>query len=218
MKINLIGQRFGRLIITSEAEQHGNHRRWHCQCDCGQERVVSMSNLKSRKQQSCGCLRDEQTKARFTTNDFTKCAAFSNWHAIIARCERPHATAYHRYGGRGITICECIQCSPYNLLFVAGDKPSPKHTIERMDTDAHYSCGFCQQCQRMGWKKNVTWATRHEQSLNRCDTVNLTFNGETKCLKEWATIAGVSGPGFKARLKAGRDPFKKMDRRASDRP
>jgi 5-methylcytosine-specific restriction endonuclease McrA len=50
-RLDLTGQRFGRLIAVSIA----GHRTWHCRCDCGKESVVHTSNLRAGFTKSCGC-------------------------------------------------------------------------------------------------------------------------------------------------------------------
>ena len=62
--IDITGQRFGRLVvlgITEEKEKHRS-RKWLCQCDCGNTKVVSGSALRSGDTQSCGCLKTEASK------------------------------------------------------------------------------------------------------------------------------------------------------------
>lgn len=70
---NLIGQRFGKLVVLSKAFRKNNHRYWHCQCDCGKECDVTTTALRTGQTQSCGCLfkeaqylrRDNLTGQRF---------------------------------------------------------------------------------------------------------------------------------------------------------
>lgn len=62
--IDITGQRFGRLVvlgITEEKEKHRS-RKWLCQCDCGNTKIVSGSALRSGDTRSCGCLKTESSK------------------------------------------------------------------------------------------------------------------------------------------------------------
>lgn len=57
MTLNLIGVRFGKLVVQSrEANTQHGKRRWLCLCDCGKTKVAITDNLRSGKTQSCGCL------------------------------------------------------------------------------------------------------------------------------------------------------------------
>jgi hypothetical protein len=62
--INMIGQRFGRLVVIEKAEKLKNSKNtyahWSCQCDCGNIKVVSGNSLRNGSSISCGCLREER--------------------------------------------------------------------------------------------------------------------------------------------------------------
>lgn len=95
------------------------------------------------------------------------------------RCENPNHTSYHRYGGRGISVCERW----HNFrTFVAdmGPKPSPAYQIERENNERNYEPGNC------------IWETQRAQSRNRQDNLNITFDGRTMNLADWAKELGVS--------------------------
>ena len=66
--VDLQGQRFGRLAVISRAPNKGKDIRWICQCDCGNTRVVYGGNVRRGLTESCGCLRLEVTRAKFTEN------------------------------------------------------------------------------------------------------------------------------------------------------
>lgn len=58
---NLVGERFGRLIVLEPADDYitpkGQHKpAWLCQCDCGNKTIATGTNLKSGHTLSCGCL------------------------------------------------------------------------------------------------------------------------------------------------------------------
>jgi hypothetical protein len=67
-----------------------------------------------------------------------------------------------------------------------GERPSPLHTIDRIDPDGDYEPDNCR------------WATRADQTRNTRSTRNLEFNGVTKCMADWARDFGV-WPGTIAR-------------------
>jgi hypothetical protein len=106
------------------------------------------------------------------------------------RCLNPRAANYFRYGGRGITICERWD-NFENFLSDMGRKPSPIHSLDRIDGSGHYSPDNCR------------WATPKEQSRNIRTNHRLTFNGETRTCIEWAELIGLKETTLNERLRHG---------------
>jgi hypothetical protein len=78
---------------------------------------------------------------------------FSNWKAMLNRCENPNETGYSKYGARGVTVCERYHHFDAFIQDM-GRKPSPEHSIDRIDSRGNYDVG------------NVRWATHQEQVNN----------------------------------------------------
>jgi hypothetical protein len=76
------------------------------------------------------------------------------WAGMKARCENPNHKAYLNYGGRGITVCKRWQTFE-NFAKDMGPKPTPEHTLERINNDRGYSPANCK------------WATIEEQVANK---------------------------------------------------
>lgn len=77
--------------------------------------------------------------------------------AMIYRCQNPKHSKYKYYGGRGITVCErwLGEKGLENFLKDMGEKPTSKHSLDRMDNNYGYRPDNCH------------WATKEEQSANR---------------------------------------------------
>ena len=58
-KIDITGQRFGRLTVLEEDGYAGRQIRWKCKCDCGNIISVASYDLRSGHTQSCGCIRSK---------------------------------------------------------------------------------------------------------------------------------------------------------------
>lgn len=192
-KLNLAGQRFGRLVAIGQAEKHttpGGHEftRWFCRCDCGAIVTCFTNALRSRHAQSCGCLKNELSSARSRTHGMHGTKVYAAWSTMIRRCEDPNAEGYERYGGRGITVCERWHDF---AAFYADMGPRPAgHSIERERNGGNYEPGNCR------------WATRMEQMKNTRSNVHITHEGETLILAEWARRFNTDGATIKRRLAA----------------
>ena len=58
-KLDLTGQRFGKLTVLAPAEKIGQHTAWLCRCDCGRQAVVATRKLRGGETRSCGCLKPD---------------------------------------------------------------------------------------------------------------------------------------------------------------
>lgn len=105
------------------------------------------------------------------------------------RCLRREHIHYKKYGGRGITVCERWMKFE-NFLADMGERPAGK-TLDRINNDK----GYCPE--------NCRWATPKEQSRNTHKNHNLTFNGQTKTITEWAELTGLLKTTIKERLRRG---------------
>lgn len=61
-KLNLINQKFGRLVVIESAPNKGKRTQWKCLCDCGNEIIALTESLRAGTIQSCGCLRAETAR------------------------------------------------------------------------------------------------------------------------------------------------------------
>ena len=90
------------------------------------------------------------------------------WRDMKYRCFNSSHQAYFNYGGRGITVCLGLQDFT-KFTQVLGPRPEG-YTLDREDNEGSYTCGECDQCRENEWVKNVRWATRSDQQLNRRTT------------------------------------------------
>ena len=81
------------------------------------------------------------------------------------RCNNPTHMSYKNYGGRGVAICE--RWDKFENFFAdMGERPSPKHSLDRIDNDGNYEPNNCR------------WATRSQQNGNRQHTKRFAWAGQ----------------------------------------
>ena len=121
-------------------------------------------------------------------------SAYLQWHNMIRRCTNPAVINFCRYGGRGIAVCDRWRSSFEAFYLDMGERPSPGHTLDRIDNDGDYEPANCR------------WATRREQSRNKRNNRWITVEGETLCLADWVARSGRARESIRWRLDAGLSP------------
>lgn len=180
--IDRTGQRVGRWVVEGYAGvSNGRLHYWRCRCECGAVENIYTTNLSAGDTLDCGCskrkLHDEPL--------------YAVWCAMKQRCTNPNDAGFHRYGGRGITVCERWQASFYNFEEDMGPKPSPKHSVERLDNNGPYS------------PENCAWRTMKEQCKNKRSNVLVEHNGKKITVKQLSEETGLPYSTLLARANAG---------------
>lgn len=150
---DLAGRRFGRLVVLRICGDDGHHHSvWTCQCDCGRQPNISSNQLTRGRTKSCGCLHDDTVALRNAAHGLGRTSEYKAFHSAKRRCTSPKDKHFKNYGGRGILF---LFDSFEQFYAELGMKPTPKHTVDRIDNDGNYEPG------------NVRWATRKQQIANQ---------------------------------------------------
>ena len=190
--IDLTGKRFGAWVVIMRTEGAGASPQasWLCQCDCGSEpRVVVSQPLRMGKSVSCGCRKaDAISKAR-TKHGRSGSKAYQVWYDMVRRCTSPKCGNWPNYGARGIKVCKrWLVFDNWNADM--GDPP-PGMSLERIDNDGMYE------------RVNCKWATVAEQNQNKGDMRNLLtgrYSGRdtsrwAREYRSWLSICRRCSPG-----------------------
>lgn len=168
------GQAFNMLTVLKEVEKSGAYRQFLCECECGKIGTYKLIQLTTGQTKSCGCLRKKTFVERNTFHDKSRSKLYKVWTAIKQRCDNKNCNVYHRYGGRGITICK--EWYDFNKF----DKWANENgymeglTIDRADNDGNYT------------PENCRWVKMKVQCRNKTTNVFIEFNGENLCIQDWA--------------------------------
>ena len=188
-KINHTGVRYGLLVGVKDVGPNNHGKRlWLFHCDCGSQKRICAADVKNGRVVSCGCFNKHNARVRATVHGGCGTAEYRSWGLMKDRCGNPKNKHYADYGGRGITVCKRWREDYAAFLSHIGRKPSPDHSIDRIDNDGNYE------------PDNVRWATPMEQSGNKRNNRWITYNGRTQILADWAREIGINESSLRERL------------------
>lgn len=193
--IDLTGKRFGRWLVIERSPNRKKAVMWLCRCDCGTEKVVHGTSLKSGVSTMCRKCSDHSHKPRF--HGLTHHPLYRVWQRIKSSTTNPNHQDYEWYGGKGVRVCEewfNDFTKFYEWSIANGYQPGL--TIDRIEVNGNYEPSNCR------------WVPFKAQTLNRTDNTYLTHDGITRTIKEWSQITGIKPSTLYARARKGWPPDK----------
>ena len=193
--IDITGRRFGKLVVLERAGRNKHKKTlWKCLCDCGEFTVTTGEALRSRTTKSCGCLHEAHL-ARMSSigkqnkrhgDSFSR--LYNIWAGMKTRCFNSDDDAFHRYGGRGITVCDEWRYSFESFRdWALQNGYDDALSIDRINNDGSYC------------PENCRWVDQQTQAKNR--SCSLIFQGEH--LSVWAERKNMKPHTLARRLETG---------------
>ena len=182
-RIDLTGQKFGRLTALYRLHNTKGKTKWLCICDCGDLAEVRLNSLQQGAIKSCGCYRKETTKKLGKSckkHGLTGSRLYHIWRCMKIRCYNKNAPYYKNYGGRGITICDEWR-NDFKVFYnwAINNGYQENLTIDRIDVNGNYEPNNCR------------FISTKEQCNNKRSNVYLTFNGKTQTISQWSDELGI---------------------------
>lgn len=156
-RIDLTGQRFGRLVVLGlgyrkkRDDDRGSRAYWDCECDCGNLCTIVSDSLIAGKTKSCGCYNRDALQKRVIHGGAHKGhpeRLYYVWCCMRRRCNSPRYKGYQYYGGRGIKVSP--EWNDYgnfrNWAIQNGYDPNAKYgkcTLDRIDDNGNYAPDNC---------------------------------------------------------------------------
>lgn len=194
-KIDLTGQRFGRLVVIEETKPFYSSGRkrmmWLCKCDCGNVLAVRGENLRCKNTMSCGCYKKERTRESNTKHGLTNSRIYYIWNSMLERCNHPSCRSYKYYGDRGIKVCKQWRKFEPFYEWAMSNGYREDLTIDRIDVNGNYEPSNCR------------WVDLYTQGRNKRNNRLVTIDGITHCLSQWMEIKGINKKTVYSRLNRG---------------
>jgi hypothetical protein len=178
--VDISGNRFEKLIVLEDGFKKGKDIYCYVKCDCGNNFYVRKACLKNKNTRSCGCIHREQLIDRNTSHMMSNSRIYIIYRGIMGRCYNKSNTAYVNYGGIGIIMCdEWIKSFDVFYEWAINNGYSDGMSIERVNVNGNYC------------PENCTWIPKHEQALNKRNSVFITIGGIKKNMCVWMRQFGI---------------------------
>lgn len=163
-KIDLRGNKYGRLLVIEKAGFWDKRTWWRCLCDCGKTTQVMYTNLVYKgNTTSCGCLRKEKRSENNRKHGLSQTKIYRAYYHAKARCDNKNDFRYPLYGGRGIRFLWKSFDDFVTDMMDSFEEHIKKDGIKNTTLErANVNGDYC--------KENCTWATWKEQQNNRRNT------------------------------------------------
>lgn len=185
---DMVGQRYGRLIVTCKSQKTDSRKNshWNCICDCGNMVTVRGDHLKSGNTKSCGCYSSDHLTEWVKTHEGFNVKhggggtrLYGIWKNMLRRCENLNSKQYRHYGARGISVCEPWHKFENFRDWALSSGYNDMLTIDRADNDQGYGPDNCR------------WVTQKVQCNNKRNNVIANIDGARYTISELSDRTGI---------------------------
>lgn len=169
-----VGKEYNGIQVVSFSHRRGYIPYFNFQCHCGNCWTTQLYLVTAGRIKSCGCVLKKYLKGQKTTHGGTYKKEYTIWENMLGRCYNKNSQRFDRYGGRGIVVCERWRHSFSNFLEDMGDRPTDKHSIERVNNNGNYEPSNCK------------WATKEEQAKNTSFCIYYRVGEITQHVNAWS--------------------------------
>lgn len=171
-RMDIGGQKYNRLTAIKfiKKDKHGGSI-WECLCECGNTSYVRLGALRAGQVKQCSkCSNTDKISVPIMNKRIRNI-----YKGMKRRCYETNRAEYHRYGGRGISVCNEWLIYPdkfeeWSLL----NGYSETLSIDRIDNNGNYEPSNCR------------WTDDKVQGNNRRDNRTIEHNGESLTVSQWA--------------------------------
>ncbi|MCK5612566.1 hypothetical protein KAR91_62420 [Candidatus Pacearchaeota archaeon] len=166
IRLNLEGQKFGRLTALHDVGSDGHNRLWKCLCDCGNFSTVTAGHLRAKEIRSCGCLQKEAVGRRAKEGLNRLPTGESNLNRVIKHYKyntkkRNLKFSLTREQFKKLVQQKCFYCGVKPHTISNSKRSNGKfiyNGIDRVDNTKGYIIGNCVTCCRTcnEWKRART--------------------------------------------------------------
>jgi hypothetical protein len=188
-RIDLTGNKYGKLTVVSFNGYFNRHTHWNCSCSCGGRTIATSNNLVRGNTLSCGCVQKERASKASKKHGLSSHRCYNVWRSMINRCEDHNNIMWHRYGKRGISVCK--EWHVFENFIKDMGIPEPKVDIDRIDNQKGYS------------KDNCRWVSRKVNARNTSKTIMIEWNGKNVPMIELGETYGINYKCLYKRIKSG---------------
>jgi hypothetical protein len=183
-RIDVTGQRFGRLVVLSYLETRGKMAWWLCRCDCGVEKPISRTALMT-KTKSCGCLHLEAIRAPRRVYKYKLSldeAAINTVRSIATRQARTRGLVWAINDEllRSLSFGDCFYCGAHPSMRKKARKNAYMvvNGIDRVDNKLGYIPGNCVSCCRNCNRSKCTMSVKEfvKYILNTAEYIRVNSN------------------------------------------